>query len=63
MPVPAGFTRVCQESEVGQGLVALLLGLSVVGCVLGFVGLLVEKKMIRKREQRYATKDEKVDMS
>ena len=59
MPIPAGFTRLCKESEVGQGLVAALLGLGVVSCVVAVVGLVVEKSMIKKRNERYAVKGEK----
>ncbi len=64
MPIPAGFTRICKESKVGQGLVAALLGLAVVSCAVAVVGLVVEKNMIKKRNERYAVKGEKAgDMS
>jgi hypothetical protein len=64
MPVPAGFTRLCKESEAGQGLVAALLCLEVVSCTVAVVGLIVEKTMTKKRSERYATKSEKgMDMS
>ncbi|KAJ9606011.1 hypothetical protein H2200_009860 [Cladophialophora chaetospira] len=64
MPIPAGFKRLCKESEVGQGFVAVLLALGVVSCAVAVVGLVLEKNMIKKRSERYAVKDEKtVDMS
>ena len=63
MPVPAGFTRLCKESEVGQGLVGALLALEAVSCAVAAVGLVVEKKMIKRRQQRYAVKEGKADMS
>jgi hypothetical protein len=64
MPIPAGFKRLCEESEAGQGLVAALLGLAIVSCAVAVVGLFVEKSMTKKRSKRYAVKNEKaVDMS
>jgi hypothetical protein len=59
IPIPAGFKRLCQESEVSQGLVAALLGLEVVSCAVAVVGLVVERNMMKKRNQRYAVKGEK----
>ncbi len=54
MPIPAGFKRLCKESEVSQGLVALLLGIEVLGVVVGVIGFSVERKMKAKREARYS---------
>lgn len=59
MPIPAGFKRLCKESEVSQGLVAALLALEVVSCAVAVVGLVLEKNMTKKRDQRYVTKREK----
>ena len=64
MPVPAGFERICKESETSQGLVAALLALEVVSCAAAVVGLVVEKNMTKKRGERSAIQREKaVDMS
>ncbi|EXJ61763.1 hypothetical protein A1O7_02193 [Cladophialophora yegresii CBS 114405] len=64
VPIPAGFNRLCQESEVGQGLVATLLALKVVSCAVAVVGLIVERNMTKKRNERYAVHGEKaIDMS
>jgi len=63
MPIPAGFKRLCKESETGTGLLGALLALEVVGIAVAGVGLVVERKMQRKREMRYVVKEGKGDMS
>ena len=60
MPIPAGFKQLCEESKAGQGLVAALFALEAVSCVLAIVGLALERDITKKRNQRYAVKDEKV---
>jgi hypothetical protein len=54
MPVPAGFKRLCKESEAGTGLMIAVLVLEVVSCAVGVFGVWLEKKMGRARRARYA---------
>lgn len=55
MPIPAGFQRLCKESEVGIGLMIALLVLEFVNCTIAGAGILLEKKMVKAREERYAS--------
>ncbi|OAP64415.1 hypothetical protein AYL99_00387 [Fonsecaea erecta] len=59
MPIPAGFKRLCMESEVSQGLMALLLALEVLNVGVAVVGVLLERSMTNRRTQRYAEKNER----
>lgn len=53
MTIPAGFQRLCNESQVSVGLVVALLVLEVVGCAVAGVGMLLERKMAEARRNRY----------
>ncbi|KAH0837569.1 hypothetical protein FOPE_05162 [Fonsecaea pedrosoi] len=59
IPIPAGFKRLCMESEVSQGLIAGLLVLEAASVGVAVVGVLLERSMAKKRMQRYAEKGEK----
>ncbi|KIW31158.1 uncharacterized protein PV07_02827 [Cladophialophora immunda] len=63
IPIPAGFKRLCKESEVSQGLIAALLALEAVNVGVAVVGVLLERNMANRRTQRYAEKSEKQTVS
>ncbi|KAK5554997.1 hypothetical protein LTR46_007201 [Exophiala xenobiotica] len=54
VPVPAGFKRLCMESQVGVGFMVAVLVLEVVSCAVGGAGILLETKMAKARKARYA---------
>jgi len=54
MTIPAGFKRLCNESEVSAGLVVALLVLEVFGCAIAGVGMLLERRMAEARRNRYS---------
>ena len=53
---PRGFRRVCMESEAATGLVAALLGLSVLGLAVGLWGMKEAKQIGKARERRWDMK-------
>ncbi|KIY02473.1 uncharacterized protein Z520_02612 [Fonsecaea multimorphosa CBS 102226] len=59
IPIPAGFKRLCMESEVSQGLIAGLLALEAVSMGVAVVGILLERSMTNRRMQRYAEQNER----
>lgn len=54
MPIPAGFKRLCKESQVGVGLLVAVMVLEAVSCVVGGVGIVLERRMAKARSARYA---------
>jgi hypothetical protein len=54
MTIPAGFKRLCDESEVSVGLMIALLVLEVLGCAVAGVGILLERRMAEARRNRYS---------
>ncbi|EXJ66267.1 uncharacterized protein A1O5_10419 [Cladophialophora psammophila CBS 110553] len=56
IPVPAGFKRLCMETEVSQGLIAGLMALEAVNVGVAAVGVWLERRITSRRTQRYAKK-------
>ncbi|KIW18804.1 hypothetical protein PV08_03093 [Exophiala spinifera] len=54
VPVPAGFKRLCKESQVGVGLMATVMVLEAVSCAVAGAGILLEKRIAKARKARYA---------
>ncbi len=54
VPVPAGFERLCMESQVAVGFMVAVLVLELVSCAVGGAGILLENKMAKARKARYA---------
>ncbi|EXJ95075.1 hypothetical protein A1O1_00193 [Capronia coronata CBS 617.96] len=58
VPIPAGFKRLCMESQVGTGLMIAVLVLEAASSGIAGMGILLEKRMAIARRERYAN-DEK----
>ncbi|KIX07304.1 uncharacterized protein Z518_01957 [Rhinocladiella mackenziei CBS 650.93] len=54
MPIPAGFKRLCTESQVSVGLMIAVLALEVASCAVAVMGCYLEKKVGKARKERYA---------
>lgn len=63
IPIPAGFKRLCMESQVSVGLVVALLVLEAFSCAIAGMGIFLEKKMSKARKQRYADGEKSGNMS
>ncbi|KAI1620494.1 hypothetical protein EDD37DRAFT_153353 [Exophiala viscosa] len=61
VPIPAGFKRLCMESKVSLGLIVAVFVLEVASCVVGGVGMMLEKKMHDARKARYANNEKDED--
>lgn len=59
MTVPAGFKRLCSESEVSTGLMIALLILEFVGCAISATGIALESKIVKARRLRYSAGNER----
>lgn len=55
--VPSGFDKMCAESKASAALVIVLLVLSLTGGVVALLTLLSERKMIRLRNEKQASRD------
>lgn len=61
IPIPAGFKRLCMESQVSLGLMIAVLVLEVACCAVGGAGMLLEKQMETARKARYANNEKDED--
>ena len=57
MTIPAGFKRLCAESEVSVGFMIALLVLELAGCTVAGFGILLERNMSKARQERYASNE------
>lgn len=63
MTVPAGFKRLCDESEVSVGLMIALLILELIGCGVAVAGILLERNMVKARRDRYSSDEKRQPMA
>ena len=53
---PAGFKRMCMESEAGIGLMGAMMVLTLIGVGIAGWGMMQEKKIERGRKERWGEK-------